>query len=65
MISYPMFRDFQDHNEVFSGMFARRAMATSINFQGRTERVSAELVSGTYFPILGHRRSHRPHIHAG
>src|ERR1041385_1295706 len=27
MISYPMFRDFQDHNEVFSGMFARRAMA--------------------------------------
>src|SRR5580700_9926817 len=23
-ISYPMYRDFQDHNEVFSGMFARR-----------------------------------------
>lgn len=53
MISYPMYRDFKDHNEVFSGMFARRALDTSLMFEGRTERVSAELVSGTYFPILG------------
>src|SRR5579863_5208820 len=53
MISYPMFRDFQDHNEVFSGMFARRAIDTSLAFEGHTERVSAELVSGTYFPVLG------------
>ncbi len=53
MISYPMFRDFQDHNEVFTGMCARRAMATSITSEGHTERVSAELVTGTYFPLLG------------
>jgi predicted permease len=53
MISYPMYRDFQDHNEVFSGMFARRAIETSLTFEGRTERVSAELVSGTFFPVLG------------
>src|SRR5271168_4841571 len=53
MISYPMYRDFQDHNEVFSGMFARRALQTSLTFEGRTERVSAELVSGTFFPTLG------------
>src|SRR5579871_242169 len=52
MISYPMFRDFEGHNDVFSGMFARRAMYTSITFEGHTERVPAELVSGTYFPIL-------------
>src|ERR1700680_4553436 len=26
MISYPMYRDFQDHNDAFSGMFARRAI---------------------------------------
>src|SRR5215475_14246516 len=38
MISYPMYRDFQDHNEVFSGMFARRTTATSIMFEGHTER---------------------------
>src|ERR1700747_2984772 len=36
-ISYPMYRDFQDHNEVFSGMFARRQMYTSLMFEGRTE----------------------------
>lgn len=53
MISYPMYRDFQDHNEVFSGMFARRATETSITFEGRTEKVAAELVSGTFFPVLG------------
>src|SRR5579864_2837132 len=53
MISYPMFRDFQDHNEVFSEMYARRAFETSLKFQDRTERVPAELVSGTYFPSLG------------
>jgi predicted permease len=53
MISYPMYRDFQDHNEAFTGMFARRAIQTSLTFEGRTERVSAELVSGTFFPVLG------------
>jgi predicted permease len=53
MLSYPMFRDFQDHNEVFSGMFARRAAETSLTFEGRTEKVSAELVSGSFFPVLG------------
>src|SRR5580698_1853817 len=29
MISYPMYRDFQDHNEAFTGMFARRGIQTS------------------------------------
>jgi predicted permease len=53
MISYPMYRDFQDHNEAFTGMFARRSLQTSLTFEGRTERVSAELVSGTFFPVLG------------
>src|SRR5580698_1235849 len=57
VISYPMYRDFQDHNRtdngVFSGMFARRTFVTSLMFGGRTERVSAEMVSGTYFPVLG------------
>src|SRR6266404_6667757 len=52
-ISYPMYRDFQDHNEVFSGMFCRFPRALSLTFEGHTERVAAELVSGTYFPVLG------------
>ena len=52
-ISYPMYRDFQDHNEVFSGMFCRFPTQVSLTFGGRAERVDAELVSGTYFSVLG------------
>jgi len=52
-ISYPMYRDFRDHNQVFSGMFCRFPMQMSVAFEGHTERVQAELVSGGYFPILG------------
>jgi predicted permease len=52
-ISYPMYRDFQDHNEVFSGMFCRFPDHVSLTFNGQSERVAAELVSGTYFPVLG------------
>ena len=52
-ISYPMYRDFQDHNEVFSGMFCRFPTRVSLTFNGQAERVEAELVSGTYFNVLG------------
>lgn len=52
-LSYPMYRDFRDHNEVFSGMFCRFSLPLSISFNGRTERVGGELVSGTYFQVLG------------
>jgi putative ABC transport system permease protein len=52
-ISHPMFRDFQAHNEVFSGMFCRFPSPVSLTFGGQSERVGAELVSGTYFSVLG------------
>jgi predicted permease len=52
-ISYPMYRDFRDHNQVFSGMFCRFPTAVSLTFGGQAERVEAELVSGTYFGVLG------------
>src|ERR1044071_5272861 len=52
-LSYPMYRDFQDHNEVFSEMFARFAFQPSFSVDGGTNRVQAELVSGTYFPTMG------------
>src|ERR1700686_4159564 len=48
-ISYPMYRDFQDHNEVFSGMFSRFPDHVALTFGGPSERVPGELVSGTYF----------------
>ena len=52
-LSYPMYEDFRSHNEVFTGMFCRYATDLSVSSQGKTERVSGELVSGTYFPVLG------------
>jgi predicted permease len=52
-ISYPMYQDFRDHNAVFSGMFCIRETDFSLNYHGRTERISGELVSGNYFPVLG------------
>ena len=54
-ISYPMFTDLRGNNTVFSGMFGRFGFALQIGRAGGTERVIGELVSGTYFPVLGVR----------
>jgi predicted permease len=52
-LSYPMYEDISRNNQVFSGMFCRFPTSVSLVFGGQTERVAAELVSGTYFPVLG------------
>ncbi len=52
-ISHPMFRDFREHNEVFSDMFCRFPTSASLSFGQQAERVQVELVSGTYFFTLG------------
>ncbi len=52
-LSYPMYAEFRDQNSVFNGMFCRWDTAVSLSFEGKTERVAGELVSGTYFPVLG------------
>jgi predicted permease len=53
-ISYPMYQDFRGHNNnIFNGMFCFRETDLSLSYGGRTERVSGELVSGNYFPVLG------------
>ena len=52
-ISYPMYADFRDKNQVFSGMFCRDDVGFSLNFEGKTERIAGEIVSGSYFPVLG------------
>jgi predicted permease len=52
-ISHPMFRDFREHNLVFSDMFCRFPNSASLSFGQQAERVSVELVSGTYFSTLG------------
>ena len=52
-LSYPMYEDFRDHNQVFNGVFCRWETSMSIAAEGKTERVDGELVSGSYFPVLG------------
>jgi len=52
-ISHPMFRDFREHNQVFTDMFCRFPLAASMTAGQRSERVSVEMVSGTYFSTLG------------
>jgi predicted permease len=48
-----MYSDFRDNNKVFSGMFCRFPLEAGMGYGGRTERIAAELVSGSYFQVLG------------
>jgi predicted permease len=52
-ISWPMFEDLRDNNQVFSGMFCRFPATVTIGYGDRAAQIRAELVSGSYFPILG------------
>src|SRR5258708_1456067 len=53
MLSYPLYKDFREKNQVFSDMFCRRPIPVSVSANGQTERASAEVVSGNYFQVLG------------
>ncbi len=52
-LSHPMYEDFRDRNEVFSGMLARFPTDLSVGYRGGTELAQGSLVSGTYFDVLG------------
>jgi predicted permease len=52
-ISYPMYREIRDQNQVFSAMFGTYPSTVSATFQGATELIGADFVSGNYFPALG------------
>jgi predicted permease len=52
-ISWPMFEDLRDNNQVFSGMFCRFAASVTIGYGDRVAQIPAELISGSYFPVLG------------
>ena len=53
VLSYPMYRDLAANNQVFDGMFCRFGMNMHVGAADRTERVRGDLVSGTFFPVLG------------
>ena len=54
-ISYPMFQDIRDRNQVFSGVMCRYRVNPSVDAGTETEVVGGELVSGNYFHLLGIR----------
>ncbi|MBM3812126.1 MAG: ABC transporter permease [Acidimicrobiia bacterium] len=53
IMSYPMYRDIRDRNQVFTEVFGRMILPAHIAFPDHSERVSAEMVSGNYFRALG------------
>jgi hypothetical protein len=52
-LSFGMYSDFRDNNQVFDGVMARFGYALHTGVAGKTERVAGEIVSGTYFQTLG------------
>jgi hypothetical protein len=52
-ISWPMFEDLRDNNQVFSGMFCRFPATGTISSRDRAAQIPAQLVSSSYFPLLG------------
>jgi predicted permease len=51
--SYPMFRDLEAQQSVFTGIAARVPLDASVSFGDEARRISGELVSGSYFQVLG------------
>ncbi|MEO5763353.1 MAG: ABC transporter permease [Vicinamibacteria bacterium] len=52
-ISYPMFKDFRDKSDVFDGVLAYLPTSIFLGVDKSTERVSGNLVSGSFFEVLG------------
>jgi hypothetical protein len=53
LMSYPICRDLQQQTRFFDGVFCRAATAINLSTGGDPKPTAAELVSGTYFSVLG------------
>ncbi len=53
LMSYPICRDLQQRKEFFDGIFCRAATTINLSTSGEPRLTAAELVSGTYFSVLG------------
>ena len=52
-LSYAMYKDLRDHNDVFAGMLCHFPVTLQVSGAAGNDRVVGEMVSGTYFPVLG------------
>ncbi len=55
VFSYPMFRDLQNAQTVFTNIAAHRAFGANLASRGQTLSGEGMLVSGSYFQVLGVR----------
>ena len=53
LMSYPLCRDLQRHDEAFDGVLCRAATTVTLSIGSAPEPTAAEIVSGAYFPVLG------------
>jgi predicted permease len=53
LFTHPFYRDLRKENGVFEDIFARHPTDVHLSTGGPSEPVSAEIVSGSYFPTLG------------
>jgi predicted permease len=53
VFSYPMFRDLEKAQQVFTGMAAHRLFGANLSFRGETLSGEGLVVSGSYFGVLG------------
>ena len=51
---YPVYKNFRDHNQVFSGVVAFQSLNDmDVEVNGRGAIAKGQVVSGNYFPVLG------------
>ncbi|MBI4475607.1 MAG: ABC transporter permease [Acidobacteria bacterium] len=55
VFSYPMFRDLERVQTVFTGLAAHRDFSVNLSHRGQTTTGRGLFVSGSYFPVLGLR----------
>jgi predicted permease len=55
VFSYPLFRDLEKSQTVFTGIAAHCRFSANLASKGVTQSGSGMLVSGSYFPVLGVR----------
>jgi predicted permease len=53
LMSYPFYRDLRDQTDVFEGVFGRAPTIVNLGVDNGVETVGAEIVTGSYFKMLG------------
>jgi MacB-like periplasmic core domain len=52
VFSYPLFRDLEREQRVFTGIAAHRDFAAHVSYESQPSNEEGRLVSGSYFPVL-------------